>query len=69
MHPGVEGRRGTLVVRVRDVLGFSGNLGFPLPENWSFNQIHEYEFQAGWGLDHNIWRDGSDPGVSAVGQE
>lgn len=48
--------------------GFSGNLGFPLPENWSFNQIHEYEFQAGWGLDHNIWRDGSDPGVSAVGQ-
>ncbi|MGA5550968.1 glycoside hydrolase domain-containing protein [Streptomyces pseudogriseolus] len=49
--------------------GFSGNLGFPLPENWSFNQIHEYEFQAGWGLDHNIWRDGSDPGVSAVGQE
>jgi len=48
--------------------GFSGNLGFPLPENWSFNQIHEYEFQAGWGLDHNIWRDGGDPGVSAVGQ-
>ncbi|GHB43574.1 hypothetical protein GCM10010397_12500 [Streptomyces spinoverrucosus] len=48
--------------------GFSGNLGFPLPENWSFNQIHEYEFQPGWGLDHNIWRDGGDPGVSAVGR-
>jgi len=48
--------------------GFSGNLGFPLPENWSLNQINEYEFQAGWGLDHNIWRDGGDPGVSAVGQ-
>lgn len=48
--------------------GFSGNLGFPLPENWSFNQINEYEFQPGWGLDHNIWRQGSDPGVSAVGQ-
>ncbi|MDH6520756.1 peptidoglycan hydrolase-like protein with peptidoglycan-binding domain [Streptomyces sp. SAI-124] len=48
--------------------GFSGNLGFPLPENWSFNQIHEYQFQPGWGLDHNIWRDGGDPGVSAVGQ-
>lgn len=27
--------------------GFSGNLGFPLPENWSFNQIREYEFQPG----------------------
>ncbi|MFD9440620.1 glycoside hydrolase domain-containing protein [Streptomyces sp. NPDC060006] len=48
--------------------GFSGNLGFPLPENWSFNQILEYEFQSGWGLDHNIWREGSDPGVSVVGQ-
>jgi peptidoglycan hydrolase-like protein with peptidoglycan-binding domain len=46
--------------------GFSGNLGYPLPENWSFNQIREYEFQPGWGLDHNIWRQGSDPGVSAV---
>ncbi|GHD49246.1 glycoside hydrolase domain-containing protein [Streptomyces galbus] len=48
--------------------GFSGNLGFPLPQNWSFNQIHEYDFQPGWGLDHNIWRDGGDPGVSAIGQ-
>jgi len=46
--------------------GFSGNLGFPLPENWSFNQIKEYDFQPGWGLDHNIWRLGSDPGVSAL---
>jgi peptidoglycan hydrolase-like protein with peptidoglycan-binding domain len=43
--------------------GFSGNLGFPLPRNWSFNQIREYFFQPGWGLDHNIWRDGADPGV------
>jgi peptidoglycan hydrolase-like protein with peptidoglycan-binding domain len=46
--------------------GFSGNLGYPLPENWSLNQIREYEFQPGWGLDHNVWREGSDPGVSAL---
>lgn len=46
--------------------GFSGNLGYPLPANWSFNQIREYEFQPGWGLDHNVWRSGGDPGVSAV---
>lgn len=46
--------------------GFSGNLGFPLPVNWSFNQIREFEFETGWGLDHNIWRDGGDPGVSAL---
>ncbi|MEV7623623.1 glycoside hydrolase domain-containing protein [Actinoplanes sp. NPDC089786] len=44
--------------------GFSGNLGFPLPENWSLNQIREFDFQPGWGLDHNVWRDGGDPGVS-----
>ncbi|MGC9665364.1 glycoside hydrolase domain-containing protein [Planosporangium sp. 12N6] len=46
--------------------GYSGNLGFPLPENWSFNQIREYEVQPGWGLDHDIWRQGADPGVSAL---
>lgn len=46
--------------------GFSGNLGFPLPENWSFNQIREYEFQPGWGLDHDVWRHGADPGVSTL---
>ncbi|MEV7230800.1 glycoside hydrolase domain-containing protein [Polymorphospora sp. NPDC051019] len=46
--------------------GFSGNLGFPLPANWSFNQIREYEFRPGWGLDHNVWRDGSDPGVTTL---
>ncbi|MEU5908493.1 glycoside hydrolase domain-containing protein [Micromonospora sp. NPDC047467] len=46
--------------------GFSGNLGYPLPANWSFNQIKEYMFQSNWGLDHNVWRDGSDPGVSAL---
>ncbi|GLY05321.1 glycoside hydrolase domain-containing protein [Actinoplanes sp. NBRC 101535] len=46
--------------------GYSGNLGFPLPENWSFNQIREYDFQAGWGLDHDVWRDNGDPGVSRL---
>ena len=46
--------------------GFSGNLGFPLPENWSFDQIREHEFQPGWGLDHNVWRAGADPGVTAL---
>ncbi|ROP33921.1 glycoside hydrolase domain-containing protein [Couchioplanes caeruleus] len=46
--------------------GFSGNLGFPMPENWSFNQIREYEFQPGWGLDHDVWRYAADPGVSAL---
>ncbi len=46
--------------------GFSGNLGYPLPANWSFNQIREYEIQPQWGLDHNIWRDNGDPGVTAV---
>ncbi|MGC5051354.1 glycoside hydrolase domain-containing protein [Micromonospora sp. DT48] len=49
--------------------GFSGNLGFPLPENWSFNQIREYTFQPGWGLDHNVWRNNSDPGVSRLVSE
>ncbi|MDA0639520.1 glycoside hydrolase domain-containing protein [Nonomuraea ferruginea] len=46
--------------------GFSGNLGYPLPANWSLNQIREYAFQPGWGLDRNVWRQGGDPGVSSV---
>jgi peptidoglycan hydrolase-like protein with peptidoglycan-binding domain len=44
--------------------GYSGNLGFPMPENWSLNQIKEFDFQSGWGLDNDVWRSGSDPGVS-----
>ncbi len=43
--------------------GYSGNLGYPMPHNWSFNQIREYQFQADYGLDHNIWRKNSDLGV------
>ena len=46
--------------------GYSGNLGFPLPANWSLNQIREYDFQPGWGLDHDVWRAGADPGVSTL---
>jgi peptidoglycan hydrolase-like protein with peptidoglycan-binding domain len=46
--------------------GYSGNLGFPLPANWSINQIREYQFRPGWGLDHNVWRIGADPGVSRL---
>lgn len=46
--------------------GYSGNLGFPLPGNWSFNQIREYEFQPDWHLDHDVWRQGADPGVSTL---
>jgi peptidoglycan hydrolase-like protein with peptidoglycan-binding domain len=46
--------------------GYSGNLGFPLPVNWSFNQIREYDFAPGWGLDHDVWRQSADPGVSIL---
>jgi peptidoglycan hydrolase-like protein with peptidoglycan-binding domain len=45
---------------------YSGNLGVRMPENWAFDQIREYNFQTGWGLDHNVWRDGGDPGVSTL---
>jgi peptidoglycan hydrolase-like protein with peptidoglycan-binding domain len=44
--------------------GFSGNLGFPMPSNWSFNQIKEFGFAAGsdsFDLDRDVHRPGSDP--------
>ncbi|RLK61783.1 glycoside hydrolase domain-containing protein [Actinokineospora cianjurensis] len=50
--------------------GFSGNLGFPLPANWSFNQIKEFSFVAGadrFDLDRVVHRAGSDPGVGPEG--
>lgn len=37
--------------------GFSGNLGYPLPENWAFDQIKEYTIGSGDGaiaIDNNI---------------
>ena len=49
--------------------GFSGNMGFPMPENWAFNQIKEFTFSGGgvsFGLDNDVWRTGSDPGVSKL---
>ncbi|WJK38137.1 DUF1906 domain-containing protein [Solwaraspora sp. WMMA2056] len=49
--------------------GFSGNLGFTLPPNWSFNQIKEFVVVNGsdsFDLDRNVWRHGSDPGTSSV---
>jgi len=46
--------------------GFSGNLGFPMPANWSLNQIKEFTFQGSFGLDNDVWRTGSDPGVSGL---
>ncbi len=35
-------------------IGFSGNLGFPLPDNWSFNQIFEDE---NLGIDNDVASD------------
>ncbi|MFD5283340.1 glycoside hydrolase domain-containing protein [Streptomyces rubrogriseus] len=53
--------------------GFSGNLGFPLPANWSFNQIRNGTFSYGsgsfgeaWEIDRNVWRRGSDPGTTVL---
>ncbi len=49
--------------------GFSGNLGFTLPVNWSFNQIKEFGVTNGpdsFDLDRDVWRDGSDPGAGSV---
>ncbi|MEU3348179.1 glycoside hydrolase domain-containing protein [Streptomyces sp. NPDC006700] len=46
--------------------GFSGNLGFPMPSNWSFTQIKEFTFAAGgdsFPLDNDVYRPKSDPGV------
>jgi peptidoglycan hydrolase-like protein with peptidoglycan-binding domain len=49
--------------------GFSGNLGFPLPQNWTFNQIKEFDFATGsdtFGLDRVAHRPGSDFGQKSV---
>jgi peptidoglycan hydrolase-like protein with peptidoglycan-binding domain len=49
--------------------GFSGNLGYPLPANWSFNQIKEYQVTNGtdtFWLDRDAHRIGCDPGQSSV---
>lgn len=46
--------------------GFSGNLGFPMPSNWSFNQIKEFVFTAGgdsFDLDNDAHRAIGDRGA------
>ncbi|WP_245177096.1 glycoside hydrolase domain-containing protein [Geodermatophilus sp. DF01_2] len=45
---------------------FSGNLGFSLPSNWSFNQIKEFKFTNGsdaFDLDRTVRRPNSDMGA------
>ncbi|MFF0855366.1 glycoside hydrolase domain-containing protein [Streptomyces sp. NPDC003280] len=48
--------------------GFSGNLGFPIPRNWTFNQIKEFHVtngSDGFDLDNDAVS-GLDRGVSSV---
>ncbi|MCW7988172.1 hypothetical protein XF35_23605 [Streptomyces platensis subsp. clarensis] len=48
--------------------GFSGNLGFPIPRNWAFNQIKEFKVTNGsdtFDLDRDVVS-GIDHGVSSV---
>jgi peptidoglycan hydrolase-like protein with peptidoglycan-binding domain len=48
--------------------GFSGNMGFPLPGNWSFNQIQTLKLGTGTGaieIDKNV-QSGRDPGVRSI---
>lgn len=37
--------------------GYSGNMGFPLPENWAFDQIHEYTATASDGTKFAVDKD------------
>lgn len=49
--------------------GFSGNLGYPLPKNWAFDQISTISLGSGNGfieIDNNI-NSGRDSGQSSVG--
>ncbi|GAB3616829.1 hypothetical protein GCM10027416_13860 [Okibacterium endophyticum] len=48
--------------------GFSGNLGYPLPRNWAFDQILEYAIGTGdgyIGIDKDI-KSGRDQGQSSI---
>lgn len=50
--------------------GFSGNLGYPLPPNWAFNQIQTLTIGSGSGavqIDKNV-TSGRDVGIDAVNQ-
>ncbi|MDT3495930.1 DUF1906 domain-containing protein [Bacillus toyonensis] len=51
--------------------GFSGNLGYPLPKNWAFDQISTIKVGSGSGLieiDNNI-KSGLDNGVKKIEKE
>jgi peptidoglycan hydrolase-like protein with peptidoglycan-binding domain len=51
--------------------GHSGNVGFPLPENWTFNQVKTVTLGTGAGaieVDRNAHRPGTDAGVGSVNQ-
>ena len=48
--------------------GYSGNLGFPMPDNWAFDQFHEYNFSKNnesFSLDKDGYS-GLDPGVGSL---
>ena len=48
--------------------GYSGNLGFPMPHNWAFDQFHEFNFSKNnesFGLDKDAYS-GLDPGVGRL---
>jgi len=76
---GVYGARNTCSIISREGLarlsyvsdmstGYSGNLGYPLPPNWAFDQILEYEIGTGasWvNIDKNI-KSGRDIGQHSV---
>jgi peptidoglycan hydrolase-like protein with peptidoglycan-binding domain len=49
--------------------GFSGNMGFSLPDNWAFNQIQTKTIGTGTGvieIDKDVYRGGTDPASSSV---
>jgi peptidoglycan hydrolase-like protein with peptidoglycan-binding domain len=49
--------------------GYSGNLGYPLPQNWAFDQIRDYTLASGTAggveVDNDI-ASGMDPGINSV---
>lgn len=50
--------------------GFSGNLGYPIPDNWAFDQFDEYTFTSGnasFGLDKDAFS-GRDKGFSMINE-
>jgi peptidoglycan hydrolase-like protein with peptidoglycan-binding domain len=51
--------------------GFSGNMGFALPENWAFNQIQTRTVGTGTGLveiDKDVYKAGTDPASAKVNE-